>query len=152
MHKLLRAVLVLAVLPLCSIVAQTANRAVYLDKAGVVRWSDDKSEVALFGANYVVTTASDYRAAGYVGADRKKMIDEDMAHFARMASNLLRPVPGLGETEEDIHGTERKRGIPDLDDRVARGRGAQHGRGDLGRGRPRSHRGGNRHAGWRVPS
>ena len=56
----------------------------------MVRWSDDKSEVALFGANYVVTTASDYRAAGYVGADRKKMIDEDMAHFARMGWDGMR--------------------------------------------------------------
>ncbi|HWA15680.1 MAG TPA: hypothetical protein VG817_04550 [Gemmatimonadales bacterium] len=67
----------------------TATRAVYLDK-GVVRWKDDKSEVRLFGANYVITTASDYRAAGYVGGDRKQMIDEDMAHFARMGWDGMR--------------------------------------------------------------
>ena len=67
-----------------------ADRAAYLDKEGIVRWSDDRREVALFGANYVVTTASDYRAAGYVGADRKRMIDEDMAHFARMGWDGLR--------------------------------------------------------------
>ncbi|MGE0353413.1 MAG: hypothetical protein AB7Q69_09250, partial [Gemmatimonadales bacterium] len=60
-----------------------ARRAVYLDQAGVVRWRDDRSEVTLFGANYVVTTASDYRAAGYLQADRKQMIEEDMAQFAR---------------------------------------------------------------------
>lgn len=90
------------ILPLCATVlaaplaAQSpafkpvmANRAVYLEK-GVVRWKDDKSEVRLFGANYVVTTASDYRAAGYVGADRKQMIDEDMAHFARMGWDGIR--------------------------------------------------------------
>ena len=47
-----------------------ANRAVYLDSAGVVRWRDDRQEVTLFGSNYVVHTASDYRAAGYVHADR----------------------------------------------------------------------------------
>jgi hypothetical protein len=41
-----------------------ANRPVYLDKDGVIRWKDDRKEVTLFGANYVVTTASDYRAAG----------------------------------------------------------------------------------------
>src|SRR2546430_17713069 len=64
--------------------AQVANRGVYLDKQGVVRWRDTKQEVALFGANYVLPTASDYRAAGYLHADRKKMIDEDMAQFARM--------------------------------------------------------------------
>lgn len=67
-----------------------ADRAVYLDSAGVVRWSDDRQEVALFGANYVLTTASDYRAAGYLRADRKKMIDEDMAQFARMGWDGLR--------------------------------------------------------------
>jgi len=67
-----------------------ANRAVYLDSAGVVRWRDDRTEVALFGANYVIHTASDYRAAGYVHGDRKRMIDEDMAHFARMGWDGLR--------------------------------------------------------------
>ena len=69
---------------------QAANRAVYLDKQGVVRWSDDRQEVTLFGANYVLPTASDYRAAGYVHADRKKMIDEDMAQFARMGWDGMR--------------------------------------------------------------
>ena len=72
-------------------VAQSqATRSVLLDQAGVVRWSDDREEVRLFGANYVITTASDYRAAGYVGGDRKKMIDEDMAHFARMGWDGMR--------------------------------------------------------------
>jgi hypothetical protein len=66
-----------------------AKRVAYLDK-GVMRWKDDKSEVRLFGANYVITTASDYRAAGYVGGDRKRMIDEDMAHFARMGWDGMR--------------------------------------------------------------
>jgi hypothetical protein len=67
-----------------------ANRAVYLDSTGVVRWRDDRSELTLFGANYVLPTASDYRAAGYLHADRKQMIDEDMAQFARMGWDGLR--------------------------------------------------------------
>ena len=67
-----------------------SNRAVYLDSAGVVRWRDDRKEVTLFGANYVLPTASDYRAAGYLHADRKQMIDEDMAQFARMGWDGLR--------------------------------------------------------------
>ena len=67
-----------------------ADRAVYLDGEGVVRWRDDRQEVSLFGANYVVHTASDYRAAGYVHADRKAMIDEDVAQFARMGWDGLR--------------------------------------------------------------
>jgi hypothetical protein len=67
-----------------------AARAVYLDREGVVRWRDDRREVTLFGANYVIHTASDYRAGGYVHGDRKTMIDEDMAHFARMGWDGLR--------------------------------------------------------------
>src|SRR5262245_53530821 len=67
-----------------------AARAVYLDPQGVIRWRDDRQEVRLFGANYVLPTASDYRAAGYLHADRKQMIDEDMAHFARMGWDGLR--------------------------------------------------------------
>ena len=67
-----------------------ATRAVYLDREGVIRWRDDRTEVALFGANYVLPTASDYRAAGYLHADRKRMIDEDMAQFARMGWDGLR--------------------------------------------------------------
>jgi len=63
---------------------------VFLDKQGIVRWQDTRKEVTLFGANYVLTTASDYRAAGYLHADRKRMIDEDMAQFARMGWDGLR--------------------------------------------------------------
>jgi hypothetical protein len=70
--------------------AQAANRAVYLDNQGVVRWKDNRQEVTLFGANYVLPTASDYRAAGYVQGDRKQMIDEDMAQFARMGWDGIR--------------------------------------------------------------
>jgi hypothetical protein len=67
-----------------------ANRAAYIDPQGVIRWRDNRQEVSLFGANYVLPTASDYRAAGYVGGDRKRMIDEDMAHFARMGWDGMR--------------------------------------------------------------
>jgi hypothetical protein len=67
-----------------------ASREVYIDKAGVIRWRDDRAEVSLFGANYVVTGASDYRAAGYLHLDRKRMIVEDMAQFARMGWDGLR--------------------------------------------------------------
>lgn len=65
-------------------------RDVYLDRGGVVRWRDDRREVTLFGANYVLPSASDYRAAGYLRGDRKRMIEEDMAQFARMGWDGLR--------------------------------------------------------------
>jgi hypothetical protein len=67
-----------------------ATRAVYLDKSGVVRWRDSHAEVALYGANYCVMSGSDYRMAGLVSSDRKAMIDEDMAQFARMGWTAVR--------------------------------------------------------------
>lgn len=67
-----------------------AFRTPYLDRSGVVRWKDNGKEIVLFGANYVLPSASDYRAAGYLGLDRKRMIDDDMAHFARMGWDGLR--------------------------------------------------------------
>lgn len=63
---------------------------VYQDTAGVIRWTNNKSEVALFGANYCLPSACDYRAAGYVTSDRKRMTDQDIAHFARMGWDALR--------------------------------------------------------------
>src|SRR6266852_671963 len=89
----MRATLALAILLPASLAAQApapASRAVYIDNQGVVRWRDNRQEVTLFGANYVLPTASDYRAAGYLRADRKHMIDEDMAQFARMGWDGLR--------------------------------------------------------------
>jgi hypothetical protein len=86
----MRTLLCLVALTSAAQAQRPANRAVYLDSAGVMRWRDDRQEVTLFGANYVLPTASDYRAAGYLRADRKGMIDEDMAQFGRMGWDGLR--------------------------------------------------------------
>ncbi|HKG94366.1 MAG TPA: hypothetical protein VKA84_20810, partial [Gemmatimonadaceae bacterium] len=67
-----------------------ATRPAYVDRTGVIRWRDNDEEVALFGANYTLPSASDFRAAGYLGLDRKKLLDVDMAHFARMGWDALR--------------------------------------------------------------
>jgi len=63
---------------------------VYLDENGVIKWKSNHEEVALFGANYNLPSACDYRAAGYVNANRKVLIEQDMAHFARMGWDGLR--------------------------------------------------------------
>jgi hypothetical protein len=63
---------------------------IYVDPAGVMRWRTSDVEVAMLGANYCLPSASDYRAAGVAGSDRKKMIDDDMTHFARMGWDALR--------------------------------------------------------------
>ncbi|HEU4885222.1 MAG TPA: hypothetical protein VFT45_23370 [Longimicrobium sp.] len=67
-----------------------AVRRAYVDSEGVVRWRDTREEVLLFGANYALPSSSDYRAAGYLTDDRKRLIDQDMAHFARMGWDGLR--------------------------------------------------------------
>ena len=38
---------------------------VYMDKQGVIRWTENRKEVALFGANYCLPSACDFRAADY---------------------------------------------------------------------------------------
>jgi hypothetical protein len=63
---------------------------VYVDPKGTIRWTKDKREVALFGANYCLPSALDYRAAKAIGADLKKLIRQDMTHFARMGWDALR--------------------------------------------------------------
>lgn len=72
-----------------SAASRREHRAV-VDASGMLRWSDTNEEVRLFGANYAITSSSDYRAAGAVGGDRKRMIDDDVAHFARMGWDGMR--------------------------------------------------------------
>ena len=67
-----------------------AIRPIYLDKTGVIRWRDSNAEVALYGANYCIMSGSDYRMAGLVSSDRKAMVDEDLAQFARLGWTGLR--------------------------------------------------------------
>ena len=72
---------------LCQIGAQEL---VYMDSSGVIRWKKNKQEIALFGANYCLPSACDFRAADYVGGDRKQMVVEDLDHFKRMNWDALR--------------------------------------------------------------
>ncbi|HVU18493.1 MAG TPA: hypothetical protein VHD32_16440 [Candidatus Didemnitutus sp.] len=71
-------------------VRAAAAELVHVDDRGVIRWNADDREVALFGANYSLPSASDFRAAGMVGADRKKLVEQDLTHFARMGWDGMR--------------------------------------------------------------
>lgn len=75
---------------LVSCLSISAGELVYQDKEGIIRWNKDKTRVVLFGANYCLPSACDYRAAEYVGADRDAMITEDLDHFKRMGWDGLR--------------------------------------------------------------
>lgn len=70
--------------------SELSLKKVFVDDNGIIRWTDTQKEVALFGANYCLPSACDYRAAGLFTADKKKAIEQDMAHFARMEFDALR--------------------------------------------------------------
>lgn len=73
--------------------AVQAQETVYQDREGIIRYKSDDSEVAVFGANYCLPSACDYRAADRVAPtldEKHAMIDEDMAHFARMGFRAIR--------------------------------------------------------------
>ena len=69
--------------------AKQKSRTVSVDKKGIIRWNNG-DEVGLFGANYSLPSACDFRAAGKVSNDRKKLVDQDMTHFARMGWDGMR--------------------------------------------------------------
>ena len=64
--------LALVLVPLGAVRGQAATRSVFLDSAGVIRWKDDRTEVSLYGANYILPSASDYRAVKRVTTTPKR--------------------------------------------------------------------------------
>ncbi len=88
--RVLSLTLLLAVSAPAAAHGQRAFRRVALDTDGVIRWTDTRDEVTLFGANYAIPSSGDYRAAGYLTQDRKRVIDDDVAHFARMGWDGMR--------------------------------------------------------------
>ncbi len=62
----------------------------HVDAHGAMRWSDSEKEPALFGVNYTTPFAFAYRGHGYVGADRKRSIDVDVTHLARLGLDAFR--------------------------------------------------------------
>src|ERR1700761_7690891 len=69
--------------------AQTSNL-MYIDGQGRMRWTNDKTEVYLFGVNYTVPFAYGYRSMKALNKDIEKEIDEDTYHMARMGVDGFR--------------------------------------------------------------
>lgn len=63
---------------------------VYVDSDGVMRRDDTKEEVSFYGTNYTVPFAHAYRALGTLGVERKRAIDRDVYHMARLGFNGFR--------------------------------------------------------------
>lgn len=70
--------------------APATTNPVFVDKAGVLRWSKDNSEAAFFGVNYTVPFAYGYRSVRALGQDPEKAIDQDVYHFARLGFDAFR--------------------------------------------------------------
>lgn len=63
---------------------------IYVDKEGVMRWSDTKQAASFYGVNYTTPFAHAYRVLNYLEKDHKKAIDKDVYHFARLGFNAYR--------------------------------------------------------------
>jgi hypothetical protein len=63
---------------------------VYIDKEGVMRWSDSQKEASFYGVNYTLPFAHAYRAINYIEKNHKEAIDKDVYHFARLGFNAYR--------------------------------------------------------------
>lgn len=63
---------------------------IFVDKQGVMRWSDTKKEASFYGTNYTVPFAHAYRALSYKGINHKEAIDRDVYHLARLGYNAYR--------------------------------------------------------------
>lgn len=70
--------------------AQKESSTIYVDKKGVMRWSDSQAEASFFGVNYTLPFAHAYRAIGYLGKNHKDAINKDVYHFARLGFNAYR--------------------------------------------------------------
>ena len=70
--------------------AQQANRSIKVDEKGVMCWQDSGDEVALFGVNYCLPSASAYRMVAKAGVSYEQTIDNDIAHFQRMGLDGIR--------------------------------------------------------------
>ena len=67
-----------------------ASRFAKVDAGGVLRWQDDGEELALFGVNYYAPFWHNYPDLKAVGAVHKEVIDQDVAHFARLGLDAIR--------------------------------------------------------------
>jgi hypothetical protein len=81
---------ILSILCVLFSLSSFAQQDVYIDKEGVMRWSDSQEEASFYGVNYTLPFAHAYRAMNYTGKSHKEAIDKDVYHFARLGFNAYR--------------------------------------------------------------
>ncbi|MDD4102190.1 MAG: cellulase family glycosylhydrolase [Kiritimatiellae bacterium] len=67
-----------------------ADRMASVDGAGVLRWQDNSTEVALLGVNYYTPFTIDYQAIKDRNLDHRQVIRDDVAHFRRLGLVCVR--------------------------------------------------------------
>lgn len=67
-----------------------ATRLATVDRAGVLRWQEDQSEVALFGVNYYPPCHWNYRDLAALGLSHEQVMERDLVHFARLGLDVIR--------------------------------------------------------------
>ena len=80
-----------SLLAFAAVAVPRAERLAKVDAEGVMRWTDDGSEVALFGVNYYPPFTVDYKSIKEKGLDFSQVMREDVAHFRRLAAALASP-------------------------------------------------------------
>ncbi|MCE5237835.1 cellulase family glycosylhydrolase [bacterium] len=70
--------------------AAPATRTARVDEQGVLRWSDDNAEVALFGVNYYAPFSIDYAQMQTRGLSQEQAIRDDVQHFVRLGLTSIR--------------------------------------------------------------
>ena len=79
-----------AALALAALAVPRADRLAKVDAEGVMRWTDDGSEVTLFGVNYYPPFTVDYKSIKEKGLDFSQVMREDVAHFRRLGLTCIR--------------------------------------------------------------
>src|SRR6476661_5169988 len=70
--------------------SQSKKNLVYVDKAGVIRYTSNKKEAAFFGVNYTIPFAYGFRSHKALGKDLEKAIDADVYHMSRLGLDAFR--------------------------------------------------------------
>ena len=79
-----------AALALAALAVPRADRLAKVDAEGVMRWTDNGSEVTLFGVNYYPPFTVDYKSIKEKGLDFSQVMREDVAHFRRLGLTCIR--------------------------------------------------------------
>jgi hypothetical protein len=67
-----------------------ADRPCLVDDRGILRWADDRTEVAVFGVNTCVPCTQEFAALGSLGMDRRQVVDQDVLHWQRLGLTSYR--------------------------------------------------------------